>query len=144
MALNFEKYALEGNSFIRDLAENMGHPQETARAGIILRAVLHTLRERITLSESLNLISQLPVFLKGVYADNWKYSEKPIDVKTKEDFYSEVEIFQSLYGEKDFNWKLSTGHIVKTVFSTLGKYISQGEIEDIITESAKELKEVIL
>ncbi len=56
MSLNFQKYAQEGQSFINDLAKELGHPEEVARTGIVLRAVLHTLRERITISESFHLL----------------------------------------------------------------------------------------
>ena len=89
MAINFDKFAQEGNLFLKELAQQLGHPQEHARTGIILRAVLHTLRERITISESFNMLAQLPMFLKGIYVDNWKYSEKPVRINTKGEFFEE-------------------------------------------------------
>ncbi len=73
MAINFEKFAQEGNEFLSRLATSLGHPEEKGRTGIIMRSVMHTLRERITVGESLNLLSQLPMFLKGIYVDKWKY-----------------------------------------------------------------------
>ena len=142
MGLNFEKYAHEGNSFIKELAGNLGHPEETGRTGIILRAVLHTLRERLSIGESLNLVSQLPVFLKGIYVDNWEYKDKPSEIRTIEDFKNEVKRLQDHYGEQQFNWETPTEEIIRTVISTLGKYISKGEFEDIMTQMPKPLKEL--
>lgn len=142
MGINFEKYAHEGNSFIKELAVNLGHPEETGRTGIILRAVLHTLREKLSIGESLNLVSQLPMFLKGIYVDNWEYTEKNSEIKSIEDFKNEVKRLQDIYGEQQFNWKTPTDEIVRIVFSTLGKYISKGEFEDIITQMPKQLKEL--
>lgn len=142
MALNFEKYAQEGNSFIKTLAGNLGHPDETGRTGIIVRAVLHTLRERITIGESLNFIAQLPMFIKGIYVDNWEYSEKNSSIKTREDFFNRVEELQDQYGEQRFDWQISTEEIVRIVLSTLGKYVSEGEWEDIVTQMPKDLKEL--
>jgi uncharacterized protein (DUF2267 family) len=142
MGMNFEKYAQEGNSFIKILAKELGHPDEIARTGIILRSVLHTLRDRISMGESLNLLSQLPMFIKAVYVDNWEYRDKPLPLKTREDFYNAVEKHQSLYGEKQFNWINSTAEIVQTVLTTLGKYVSQGEFEDVISQLPVELKEL--
>jgi uncharacterized protein (DUF2267 family) len=75
MAINFNKYAEEGNLFVKNLAKSFGHPDEIGPTGIVLRAVLHTLRDRITISESLSLIAQLPMFLKAVYVDTWKFRE---------------------------------------------------------------------
>lgn len=143
MALSFEKYAQEGSSFIKTLAKNLGHPEEIGRTGIILRAVLHTLRERITISESFKLISQLPMFIKGIYVDNWEYNEKPLGIKTREDFIAEVEKYQGKYGEQQFNWDKSTEEIIQTVFTSLGKYVSPGEYENIISQLPAEIKEFI-
>jgi uncharacterized protein (DUF2267 family) len=141
MAINFNKYAEEGNLFVKELAHNLGHPDEIGRAGILLRAVLHTLRERITISESLNMIAQLPMFMKTIYVDNWKYREKPMRLKKKE-FLEEVEKHQRQYGEYEFSWEKSTEEIVKTVLRKLGKYITKGEFEDIMAQLPNELEEM--
>lgn len=142
MALNFEKFAQEGNLFVKNLAKSLGHPDETGRTGIILRAVLHTIRDRITISESLNMLSQLPMFIKAVYADSWKYREKPLSMRTVEDFTNEVEKHQQQYGEYEFNWKESTEDIVKTVIKELGTYITKGEFEDIMAQLPEELEKM--
>jgi uncharacterized protein (DUF2267 family) len=142
MALNFEKYAQEGNSFIKTLATNLGHPEETGRAGIILRAVLHTLRDRITMGESLNMLSQLPMFLKAIYVDNWEYRENPLGIKTRDEFFHEVERHQDQYGERKFDWSMSTGEIVQVVMASLGKYISKDETENIMSQLPREIKEL--
>lgn len=142
MALNFEKYAQEGNLFVKNLAKSLGHPDETGRTGIVLRAVLHTLRERITISESFNMIAQLPMFLKAIYVENWKYREKPLNIRKKEEFTEEVEKHQSQYGEQEFSWGKSTEDIVKVVFRELGTYITKGEFEDMTAQMPKELKEL--
>ncbi len=143
MALNFEKYAQEGNTFVHNLAKDLDHPDEIGRTGMILRAVLHSLRERITISESLHLLSQLPMFLKAIYVDNWKYREKPLRLNTKQDFISEVEEHQKQFGEQEFNWKKSTEEIIRIVFKSLDTYVSQGEFQDITDQLPKDLKDLL-
>ena len=142
MALNFDKYAQEGNEFINKLAEKLGHPEEKSRTGIILRAVLHTLRDRITISESLNLLSQLPMFMKAIYVDNWKFSERPKTFNKLEDFKTEVKEHQARYGEHEFEWQKSTKEIVSIVLSQLGVYISEGEARDIMAQLPDEVEEL--
>ncbi len=66
MAIKFDKNTQEGNTFINQLAENLGHPEEKCRTGILLKAVLHAWRHQITISESLHLLSLMPSFLKAV------------------------------------------------------------------------------
>ena len=142
MAINFEKYAQEGNLFLKKLAGELGHPDEHGRTGIVLRAVMHTLRDRLTVSESLHLLSQLPMFLKAVYVDNWKYREKPVGYKSIEEFTNAVEEHQEQYGEQEFSWSKSTEEIVKIVLHELGTYISRGELENIMAQMPEELEEL--
>ncbi len=141
MAINFNKYAEEGNLFVKNLAKTFGHPEEIGRTGIILRAVLHTLRERITVSESISMIAQLPMFLKAIYVDTWKYREKPVRLN-KEAFLKEVERHQDQYGEYEFSWDKSTEEIVKIVLKELGAYITKGELEDILAQLPEDVKEL--
>jgi uncharacterized protein (DUF2267 family) len=143
MPINFEKYANEGNHFIKTLAEKLGHPEEISRTGIILRSVMHTLRERITISQSFHIMAQLPMFLKTVYVDEWQFREKPLRFDKKEDFISEVEKHQDQYGEQEFNWEQSTEDIIKIVIGELGKYISKGEFEDIMSQLPQELEALL-
>lgn len=140
MAINFDKYAQEGNAYINSLSERLGHPEEKGRTGILVRAVLHALRDRITVGESLNLMAQLPAFLKVVYVDNWKYKEKPESLKNREDFLSKVEENQRMYGEQEFSWNKSTEELAGTVLESLHDYLTEGEIEDVMAQLPEDLK----
>jgi uncharacterized protein (DUF2267 family) len=140
MAINFDKYAQEGNAYINNLSEKLGHPEEKGRTGILLRAVLHTLRDRITMAESLNLLAQLPAFLKVVYVDNWKYKEKPESLKDREEFLSKVEEHQNLYGEQEFSWNKSTEELTAIVLESLHEYLTEGEIKDVMAQLPEDLK----
>lgn len=140
MALNFDQYAQEGNEFLNKLANELGYPEEKERTGIILKAVMHSLRDRLTISESLDLLAQLPMFLKAVYVDNWKYLEKPLQLKTEEDFLEYVKVMQAQFGEQKFDWEISTADIVKTHMTMLSQYVSEGEMDHIIDQMPKEIK----
>jgi uncharacterized protein (DUF2267 family) len=140
MAINFEKFAAEGNEFINELSRNLGHENEKGQVAILLRAVLHSLRNCITVAQSLNFISQLPMFLKAIYVEQWKYSEKPERIKSLKEFANKVEEEQRQFGERQFNWNEPTIDLVKIVFNSLGKYTTPGQIEDMISELPSELK----
>jgi uncharacterized protein (DUF2267 family) len=73
MALEFEKYAMKGNEFINLLAHRLGDTDRD-RAARILRSVFRALRNHLTVEESMELLSHLPMILKGVYVDGWKIS----------------------------------------------------------------------
>lgn len=131
MATNFEKFAQEGQAFINDLSEALGHPHDKGQTTILLRASLHVLRDRITISESFHLLAQLPMFLKALYVEQWKYREKPEKIDSLEEFTREIEREQAKYGETRFDWQEPTSEIVRTIFNTLGKYWAEGQLEDV-------------
>ncbi|MFW6043972.1 MAG: DUF2267 domain-containing protein [Marinilabiliaceae bacterium] len=141
MGIHFNKYAEEGNAFINHLAKNLGHPKETSRTSIILRAVLHAFRDRITIAESFNLLSQLPMFIKAIYVEGWKYREHPVKFN-KEEFLEEIKRHQDQLGENEFPWKESTEEIVKTVINELRTFVSKGEIDDILAQLPDDFREL--
>ncbi|HKK00341.1 MAG TPA: DUF2267 domain-containing protein [Desulfotignum sp.] len=141
MTVNFDQYAQKGNQFVKKLAQELGHPDEVGRSGILLRAVLHSIRDRITVSESLHFIAQLPVFVKALYADGWTYQEKPLRLD-KEDFLDQVKNHQAQYGESEFSWEKSTEELVKIVIRELRTYVSQGEFEDVTAQLPEDLKKM--
>jgi uncharacterized protein (DUF2267 family) len=139
MGMYFDKFAQEGNKFLKDLATDLGHPEEINRVAILLRSTLHILRDRITVSESFNFLSQLPMFLKALYVENWKYREKPERIQSIEEFKEKVKEEQARYGEQAFDWDIHTEDIIKKVFKALGRYVSEGEIQDIYAQVPQEL-----
>lgn len=144
MSIDFNRYAQEGNELLNDLADRLGHPQEIGRVCIMLRAVLHTLRDRISMSESLDLMSQLPVALKIVYVEDWKYHEKPpLRVHTIAEFCEHVEQEQRKYGETEFDWKMSTREIVETILDRVMARVSEGQKRHILDQLPSQLQPLL-
>lgn len=139
--LNFEKFAQDAHAYINKLAEDLGHPEEQQRALIIWRAVMHTIRDRIHLGESFHILNPLPMIFKGIYVEDWKYSEKPrLDYDTMEMMKNEIKKLQSQYGEQEFNWNKSTEEIVYITLNSLKDYISEGHMGHIVGRMPKEIK----
>jgi len=61
----------------------LGRP---ARGLLALRAILHTLRDRITVEEVAQLGAQLPMLVRGFYYEGWDPTGKPVRVRGKETF----------------------------------------------------------
>lgn len=144
MALNFTHFAAEANQFLKAYSKELMLKDDTEKAGRILSAILHGLRELISTRESLQLIAQFPMFLKAVYVNGWKIKDKKPRVKTMDDFIELVKTFDSPTEINDFGYDndLAEKHIYAT-FIMLRKYISLGEIEDIRSELPKELKDMV-
>lgn len=142
MALNFTKFAAEANSFLKKYTKEMNLVNNTDKAGRILSAILHALRDVITTEESLQLISQFPMFLKAVYVNGWTIQKKR-KIKTMPEFIDLVRKYDGVTSIHDFESDEIAENYIDTTFIILRKYISLGELEDLRTVLPKNLKSMI-
>ena len=143
MGLNFNDYAREGNEFMNKLAADLGHSDRHDQVAILLRAVLHTLRDRISMQENLHIVSQLPMFLKGVYVDQWSYSDEVDRLKTADEFARRVEEYQAQLGEQRFDWNASTQELITKELAAVEAYLTEGEITDVKSELPDEIAALV-
>lgn len=144
MALNFNKYAADGNTFLKDYAKEMDLGKDTDKAGRILSAILHALRDIIPVEESLQFIAQLPMFLKAVYVNGWNIKQKKPRVKHMAEFLDLVRHYDGAAAVNDFEYSEEVAEqYVDTTFIYLRKYISLGEMQDIRDQLPKDLKNMI-
>lgn len=138
MALNFEKFAQEGNAYLNRLAEDLGLEGNRDHAGFVLRVVLHAIRETIPMQESFHLLSQLPMFLKAAYVDGWNYHQKENRVKTYDDFIALTDELQTRYGAREGTLAL-TLRAIDIVLDSLRQYVAPGEFENMKATTPPEL-----
>jgi len=142
MPLDFNKFAAEGTQFIRELAKELGYPQDTARAGRVLRSILHALRNVLNTEESIQLLAHLPMFLKAVYVENWTQHKSGKKVKHMKDFFYAIRKLDRHTAMYDFYTDDAIDNALAVIFISLRKYISLGEMEDIKAVLPKELKPI--
>lgn len=142
MALNFNKFAGEANVFLKDYCKQMNLGSDTDKAGRILSAILHALRDVITTEESLQLISQFPMFLKAVYVNGWS-NHKTRKIKTMTEFIDLVRKYNGLTSVHDLESDDVAENYIQTTFVLLRRYVSLGELEDIRTHLPKDLKSMV-
>lgn len=142
--LNFEKFAKDAHEYVNFLAKELGHPDEKERVLIIWRAVMHTLRDRIHLGESFQLIAPLPMIFKGIYVEDWKYTEKPPKkFHTIEEMKEEVKAIQRQYGEEDFPWTKSTEEIIAITIHSLKRFMHDEQLKHLKEQLPKDLQELV-
>lgn len=125
--------------WLKDLMQELGW-EDRQRAYHALRAVLHALRDRLTVDEAAQLAAQLPLLIRGVYYEGWDPSNKPLKERHRDAFLAHV--------DRNFGWYLAAKlavdpeQIVRAVFAVLAKHITAGEIEDVKALLPKELREL--
>jgi uncharacterized protein (DUF2267 family) len=138
MLFDFQKHTQRGSAFLNEIAQELGTP-DIAHAGRVLTSVLHCLRDMITPQESLDLISQFPLYIKSIYVDGWKIPEKPNRLKKLEDFLMSVKGYSAQTQERDFGDIANTQKEVEAVFRVIKKHISIGELKDIEAQLPSEI-----
>lgn len=139
----FEKHCQEGNRFIKNLALQLGQPDDLQHALRVLRSVLHGIRNRIIPDESMHIISQLPLLLKGIYVDGWDFKQPLSKAQTFDDFLYDVRNTTERGAGGDFADDESARTKVTAVFNALKEFVDEGELQHLRDGLPKEIAEVI-
>lgn len=142
MALDFEKYLMKGNEFLNILAEKLGDVNDRDRAARILRSVFHVLRNHLTIEESMHVLSQLPMALKGVYVEGWNIHKVSERVRSVEDLANEVIKEEGNVAWRDFSNLEEVIQAVRAVAETLMHYVSSGEMKEASGTLPKGLRKI--
>ncbi len=143
MPQNFNQYAADGNQFLKELATELNLTNEPEKVYRILAAILHALRDVISTEESIQLISQFPMFLKAVYVNRWDTHQKKQKIKTTENFIELIKEKCGTTAKVDFPDDEKTELYLSVTFIVLRKYISFGELEDLKSNLPKDLKWIV-
>lgn len=120
-----ERSAEAAHIWYRDVARELGTDDlhEAARA---LRAVLHALRDRLSVPETAQLAAQLPTLIRGVYYEGWRPAAAGHPVHDVDTFLARVADEGRMAGETE------ASHAVAAVSRVLHRKVSAGEIEDVL------------
>lgn len=144
MSLDFEKFAREGAMFVHELSDELGHPGDFRRTGRILKAVLHTVRDYLPVHESVQLLAQLPPFLKAVYTDGWSLKRQHEHYRHADDFLRQIRLATGPLAHHDLPNNDAAALALGTVFRVLRRYISLGEFEDIRDSLPREIRSLVM
>lgn len=89
-----------------------------------LRAVLHALRDRLTVQEAVQFAAQLPMLVRGFYFDGWTPVGKPLKWH-KDEFLQHVR--EGFRRDDDHNPE----HVAHAVFKVVAAHVSEGEVRNV-------------
>ena len=107
------------------------------RSYLSLRAVLHALRDRLSIQETAQLGAQLPIFIRGLYYEGWNPAHTPVRSRGKELFLRQVRAEFAHTRNPD----VDTEHVTRAIFRVLCKHVSKGELDQIKALLPRELRE---
>lgn len=98
-----------------------------------LRAVLHTLRDRLPVDVAAHFSAQLPMLLRGLYFDGWRPSEVPVKLTQSEFLHS---ISRAVMTAES----VDPVRLARAVFSVVNHHFSSGEVEKIRAVLPREIQ----
>jgi len=114
------------NIWLNDIQERLGWGEDHhQRAYHALRAVLHALRDRLTVEQAAALAAQLPMLVRGFYYEGWHPHGKPVRERHQEEFLAHIGAAFRDAPDVD------PERVVRTVFRVLSEHVSSGEIEAV-------------
>ena len=128
----FQETLEKAQTWFVDLAQEMNWDEAQAYHG--LRAVLHALRDRLTVAECAHLASHMPMLIRGIFYEGWRPSTLPIKLKTREEFYTYI--LSRFNADTD----LDVERLVHAVFTILPKKVSGGDLRKIIHSLPEDLQ----
>lgn len=126
------------SEWLRDLSEKLGVPGDGERAYRVLRAYLHTMRDRLNLGEATDLAAQLPLLIRGVYYEGFDpaRSSRRLD---REEFLTEV----ANQAVIDANDPFDPERAVQATTAMLRGRITEGQIQDVFSQLPAGLRELL-
>lgn len=113
--------------------------REKALAGF--RATLHALRDVMPLYEILDLGAQLPIIVRGLFFENWRYNPTPLRLKTISQFYALVREKLGMRNPNFSNEEIRK--MTRTSLCILSRNVSAGEMRDVRGVLKKRLRALI-
>jgi uncharacterized protein (DUF2267 family) len=119
----FESTVHTTTVWLKEIADRMGW-LDRSRAYHALRAVLHALRDRLTVEAAAALGAQLPMLVRGFYYEGWHPHGKPLKERHKEEFLAHI-------AEGFRNDPVDPEEVAQAVFEVIGRHVTAGAIEGV-------------
>ena len=127
----------ETQEWLDDLAGS-GPFEGEQQAYSYLRAVLHSLRDRLTVEEAVHLAAQLPMLVRGFYYEGWRPALAPNQESTRGEFFDSVrESLNDQFTDDD-----RIGDATRSVFELLVQRIQPGQIRHVRDQLPEALQEL--
>lgn len=103
----------------------------------VLRAFLHTLRDRLTLQETAQLAAQLPELIRGLYYENWNPSHTPASYHDAKEFLDRLAAAAAMHGDTEASFATAAAaHVLR-------EHVTPGEIEDVLAVLPTEIRSLL-
>jgi uncharacterized protein (DUF2267 family) len=131
-----ERSVEKTNVWLKEIAAELGS-EDRQYAYRALRAVLHALRDRLTVDAAAKLAAQLPMLVRGIYYEDWDPSATPAPVHDVPAFLDRVAREGRMAGETEASLALTA------VMRVLYRHMTRGELAHLRAQLPRSLAKLI-
>jgi uncharacterized protein (DUF2267 family) len=131
-----ERSVTSTHVWLKETAEELGS-DDREYAYRALRAVLHTLRDRLPVQTAAALAAQLPTLIRGIYYEEWSPHRTPVAIRNVDQFLDQVASVGGMAGETEASMS------VEAVTRVLRRNVGEGQLEDVLAVLPEKLKSLI-
>jgi uncharacterized protein (DUF2267 family) len=128
----FDETLHKTNIWLKEIAQALDSDRRGAYQA--LRAVLHCLRDRLTVHEAAQLGDQFPMLIRGIYYEAWHPAGKPERIRSREEFLARID------GQLPKTKLIDPKNATRAVLQALGNHVSGGEIRDVMQSLPEEIR----
>lgn len=133
----FDRTLHETNTWLKEVMGELG-TENRRHAFQALRAVMHTLRDRLTADEAANLSAQLPLLVRGVFFEGWHPAGVPTRERSREAFLGKV----ARHLEETRTGDVDAEAAVRAVLGALEHHVTAGEVAHVKHTLPKHIREL--
>ncbi|HEX2115979.1 MAG TPA: DUF2267 domain-containing protein [Alphaproteobacteria bacterium] len=128
----FDDTLQKTNLWLKDIEAELGPDRQ--RSYHALRAVLHALRDRLTVDEAAHLSAQLPMLVRGIYYESYRPAGKPDKIRSRDEFLGRVNAnLQNIR-------PIGADDAVRAVFGAIGHHCDPGEVREVVSSLPIEIR----
>ena len=122
----FDETIQRTNTWLKELMQELNW-SDRRKTYLVVRCVLHALRDHISVNDAVYVGDQLPMLIRGAYFEHWDPLGKPLPLRSLDEFFACVAGSLARDGEN----RASAEIVTRAVFRLLDRKATEGEIADL-------------
>lgn len=131
----FDKTVEKTQQLLHNIEEQLQWISHKGIAYAALKAVLHTLRDRLSITQSAHVSAQLPLLVRGMFYEGWCPAKVPKKMN-KGQFLSSIQSQLPVRVEERIE------DVVRAVATALRQFIDEGEFRKVRAELPNDIAEL--
>lgn len=103
----------------------------------VLRAMLHLVRDRVTVDEAADFAAQLPTLVRGVFYEGWQPSKTPQRWRNREEFLQRLAADAGLAGPTE------AAYAAAAVTNLLRRQLTEGQVDEVFAMLPADVRAVL-